>query len=1136
MRKFILIALLIMPSVILGAESQFYFVGKTVVSNDPAPNARHVYLRWDVVEGQLPADVVAFRLIRNGEKLLGEWRTNAVMDPAAIADLYRGADHQRRKLETITRLNELASDQGLAFSASQFSKTLYELIDPASDATYNPLWAFLGSRTDFNIARARYHGWIDTAPVADDGSNFAKYELLGVNASDVTVRLGYVEIDPTIQQQSIAASGFKQIRISDWRCDLPEGSKDQFTVMLDWNSPGAKVISDRVAAQSYISGFDLYRSTKNLAPVDNVAPVLDIAALAAAASNDSRGRPQIADLEKVNVPLIIDSGAPSTDPEWLEARQYHIERLGGEDQLPAIPRQNIPVEGKWLEARDQLMRAGLKPGDRRAYYLVPRDFTGNYGPTVATVVEVPLMTRPPAPWNLRAFADQTSSALNLGADALTFTWDEVNLDNYIKMYQGTRLFCNTVEARTSGVLEYVPIGGSCATTPHNAIRLDVRDYRIYRFENFDIAGRFKDSDGDGVEDSHETPDFDNNGRVDAFERSAGLQCDTNQQPAGSDPFNYLVYSSTGGSVALGRPSLIDPSAPAIARMRDTVPAGNKDTVYWYRIVSEATTPFPFGRLSFMSAPQRGLFPDRTPPPEPIVEVTKPGDNILGCEVIGDPDAPWSFDENVSDPKDTFSLSCSAGAYRAADVAKAAKSGEGACPQIVSDCGAAQPVFIQFPASDRTGGKACTQPVPDGISFCESGGVRVQPAYEQFDAEAGDLVAGGARVTVRPPNNKTCIALYENIEGTATRIGSTCDIGGLSYIPRPGLFCGYAVATDENNNISTTVQFPCTITPSQPKAPSPPQILTLDVDNALARFTIRLPAEQVAMTLARLDHDGGSGDSTRVIESIPVIDNEAGESISGTISVEALQVTKDTFCLSVLAVGQDDGTGNASHSDWSSARCFTRTATGEDVPKYLPWPAVQGATEGDPLEAALVTNYHNYNPFLAFKLGESTDLVQDGTQLTDCFVQPPVPEPPIRQDNYPYHCFDDGHVRFQSFMESELRFILYRQRRVMGGVASNWVQVSPLIDYVHFDRQLLDLNLDSGLVTLWTLNDPYVKAALDVEDPTILDVWFVDQYPFQSSVDSANVQLYEWRYQAVYFDAEHRPVKWRVSDWFREGRL
>ena len=205
--------------VVLAAESQFYFVGKVVTSSDPVPGARHIYLRWDPVEVQLPADIVEIRLQRNGE-VVGTWPSNAVMTAAQIGALYRGGDHQRRKLETITRLNEIAGEQGQAFSPSAFADTLHQLINPALLDTYNPLWAFLGSRTDFTIARARHRAWIDTTPVTAENRSVVEYELLGANSGGATVRLGYLEIDPTTTQSVLGAQQLEQLRVSDMRLSL----------------------------------------------------------------------------------------------------------------------------------------------------------------------------------------------------------------------------------------------------------------------------------------------------------------------------------------------------------------------------------------------------------------------------------------------------------------------------------------------------------------------------------------------------------------------------------------------------------------------------------------------------------------------------------------------------------------------------------------------------------------------------------------------------------------------------------------------------------------------------------------------------------------------------------------------------
>ncbi|WP_405228087.1 hypothetical protein [Lentisalinibacter sediminis] len=1138
------------------AESQFYFLGRVVVNNAVQPARTEVYLRWNVLEGQLPPDVTAFRVVRNGVAIEPDFPALTVKSAPEIAGLYQEPGQSRRRLETITRLAELASDAGRPFSANQFAGELHALIDPASE-TFNPLWSMLGSRTDFNVARARNRAWIDTAPAGAGGGNLAGYELLAVNAAGATVKVGELEIDLTQVQQPLGATEFRQIRVTDYRCDLPESGKDHFTVMLDWASPGAAVVTDRVAAQAYIAGFDVYRTTDNLDPSVMDPPARDIAALAAGAGVDSRGRPQIPGLEKVNVSLIVDPGKRVADADWVAARD-RLREAGV--ALPDVPAEDVPVEPKWLEARDTLARAGVRPGDRRAYYLVPRDFTGNYGPTAATIVEVPYLTRPPAPWNVRTFPDRTSPDLTGGPETLALTWDEVNVDTYAAAYTGTRLFCNVVEATTTGLLEYAPLGGNCGAGRNNSVRLDVNRYRVYRFTDFDVAGRFRDSDGDGVEDKAEIPDLDGNKRYDLFERSLGTQCDGGQWP--EDAPNYLVWPANNSGAELSIPRQLNSNARPVVRLRDRVPAfverdsqgniitDNRDAVYWYRIASEATTPaVPVGRLSHLSSPQRGIFPDRDPPPPPVVDVTKPGEVPNGCRAETEANVPWSFEEDINseqtNEKDVqFTVSCADGSYSEAFVDE---FDDTACEGIRNVCGKATDVSVTFNGlTGTTGGVQCSVTLPDEIRFCQSGSVRIVPDLVdgQVAAEPGDLVPGGVTVTVNHPDDptsRTCIALFENMDGTATRVGSTCDPDGLiNYRPRGGQFCGYAIVSDENNNLSAVVHIPCTLSPSNPKPPAPPQILSFDVDDELARFTFRLPAEQVATALARLVYEPAGGESSRSVESIPVIGEEPGTSVSFNVAVDPRQGTKDRYCLSMLSVGREDGNGRARTSDWSAERCFTRTASGEDLPEYLPWPLVAGVPQGEPLAAALVTGFRQLQPFLALELAQSPALLPapNGIQdFPDCqmlrpgqanVTDPVVPE--IAERNFDtYQCLSGGLARSRQAIRESLKFILYRQSRVAGGVPSDWIQVSPLIDYVHFDREVIEVS--DRNISIWTLNDPYVEL-VDESDFTGagVAVWFVDRYPFRLSRDNAGAEPYEWRYQAVYFDENQAPVEWRVSDW------
>jgi len=1141
LRVGLLMLLVSVSAAVFGAENQFYFVAK----NDSLGVIQQgVFLRWDVVEGALPPSVTQLRLMRKGSAdagqwvQLGEWDANTVMPAEEIEKLYAGPDEQRLKLETITRLNELASDSGVAFSPSQFAGRIHGLINPANLAppgataeqqlwSYNSLWAYLGSKTDFNIARARYRAFYDASP----GTGIVEYELLGVNGAQ-TARLGFLRVDLNALLQPLPATQFEQILATDTRCDLPESAKDHFTVMLNWRSPGEGQQADRIAAQAYSSGFDLYRGTENLARGVTVPPARNIASLAASAASNSRGEPQIDGLEKVNVALIVDPGATTEEP-------------------------------KWMEARDLLGRAGLQPGDRRAYYLVPRDFTGGYGPTAATIVEVPELTRPPAPWNLRTFADETTPLAD-APGAYTIMWDPVMLQNYTKMYQGTRLFCNYADAEQTGILEYVAIGDSCETsTVRNAVRLDVDSYKVYRFTDFDVAGQFKDSDGDGVADRREL-DLNADGEIDPAERAQGMHCNADVQPNGAP--NYLVDLNNGAELLY--PDFDAAGTIQSMRFRDRVPADQKDTVFWYRVAAEVTsaadakdvpgTPTPpppdadTVRLSFLSAPQRGLFPDRTPPPEPIVEVTTP-EVEEGCEVEFDANGGPSFNESVTEKGGLFELNCTYtqnGQQVTEVISNLTRGGVSnldgpACQEVTQKCGATQQSVsateteIVFPASSTLNGKECRATLPNDAGICVTGAINVVPAEVEVprDVVTGEIVPDGPMYTIKPPNDKTCIAFYENMDGSATRLGSTCDKNGISFQPLGRNFCGYAVATDQNNNISTTVQFPCTLSPVSSKAPSPPQVLTISVDNDYARITFRVPAEQIAMAIGRLIHEVGGGRSS-ALESIPVIDNQSGEAVSFAFDVEPLQGERDTFCVSMLSVGREDGRGNASRSDWSTERCYTRTALGEDNPVYMPWPLVEAPPQGEPLVGEYVDDFRTLVPFIGLNMIQRGSLARD-----DCTIlapgqvtqNDPLPDPDTLTDFDSYTCGETGYNRFQSAMGSELGFILYRQSRIAGapGTTSEWNQVAPFIDYIHFDRSVLPFG--DRLFPIWTLNDPYFEIILKPAGSApkfysfnSVQVRFIDRYPFAAT---SGGQPNEWRYQAVYFDADHRPVKWRVSDWF-----
>lgn len=1100
-KTILLISLLLtlsIPVYSMASDKQFYFVARQAPSGSITQEGQSqqvVYLRWDVVEGDLPSDVVGLRLLRNNVPLHADFPVNEVMSESSINTLYQGVAQKRRKFETVTRLNELAAAKGDAFSAANFASYLRDLINPANSNTYNAFWAYFASRSDFNIARARYRGWIDSSA----GTGLIEYKLLAVNAVGSTATLGITRVQVGVATTLLGATNLRQVLYSDSRCDMPENAKDHFTVALNWNSPGDdgsnSISSDRVAAQFYITGFDLYRSSHNVATSVTTAPTLDIASLASVSPTDKRGNPQLTGLEKINVSLIVDSGTTTDEP-------------------------------KWQETQDLLKRAGLKPGDRRAYYLVPRDFTGNYGPTIATMVEVPLMTRPPAPWNIRSFADETTSAINQNLpDALTLSWDQVNLDNYVRMNQDYQRYCNLLEARQTGLLKFVGKDQSCELDLQSTVRLDVVGYRIYRFTDFDVAGLFKDSDGDGV--------------ADTVERVEGFQCNPEKQPAAAK--NYLAPDTEIQLITINGLLSTDPQ---IVRLRDQVPAAQKDTVYWYRVASVAGS-LEQPRLSFLSAPQRGLFPDRTPPPEPLVEVLRPGKTPTGCRLISDSSSDiWRFKEQLSpnEKPANFVLNCNGNSTYSITGQDIANASSVRCQAIRSDsnCDQKSELSLSFPASELTGGKVCDVNIPNDISFCDQGDVRMVPNYEDaiVNVQTGDLVPGTVTINVVPPNNKTCVALYETIDGISTRVSSSCSPEGLSYQPGEGMFCGYAVTSDQNNNISAVRYLPCTLATTGSKLPGPPHILSFSVDDTHANFSFRLPLEQIVVTMARIAHDIGDGLIKTDVLAIPTINYQAGQVTSHTIPVDALTKPKDNFCLELKALAANSDSGQPSSSSWSLKRCYTRLESGdEDLPQYMPWPAVESPVKGKSISAKLIKDYRKVPMFLMLELANNVSVNGECEHILPNQIPGQLPDPlkPASETNKfdDLECTDIGVTSVRAALASKLNFILYRQKRVAGGERGKWIQVSPLIEFAHFDdipsrpRE----NKNSSSIE-WRLNDPFVKFFYD-DILNQINFIYLDRYPFTTATDMFAPVPYEFRYQAVYFDSLHKPVRWSQSDWVRE---
>lgn len=1049
-----------------------------------------VYLRWDVIEGDLPADMARIELLRNGELLLDQ-PVDAVMSAAEIAALYQGPAQARRLQETITLLREaVAQAGGGSFSAGAFGPVIQSRLNPYGSAE-DRVWASQSSRYDFNIARARYRAFLD-----NPGAGTFSYELRGVSIGGQRQRLGLVNVDTRVATVLQGSAGFSQFREDQLRCDLPEAARDHHVVSLTWRAASINP-TDAFSANLYLAGFDLYRSTTNVAPDLTVSDLRrDLAAEAATAGFDARGNPELSGLQRVNDVPINDPGDAAGRPKWLET----------------------PAE---------LARAGVLPGDRRAYYLVARDFTGNYGPTEVAIVEVPDLTRPPAPWSIRPFVDQTGSTQRAGEN-LTLRWEGVNLDNYLTSFSSTRRACNLPEARATGLLEFVGPDEDCATDLRRQVRLDVAGYAIYRFADFSSAEQFRDSDGDGVDDFIERPE--------------GMQCDAGRQPVAAT--SNLVWPAKVQELTLD-------SGRQVVRFIDEVPASDKARVYWYRVASFT----PSGRFSHLSAPVRGLFPDRNLPEAPRVDVTRPGGNAQGCRAtVTRKDGPWNFDIAFKDNGNSFELSCGKTLVRSETLGTLASS----CQQIAAEC-AGETVVFSYPPVSATGGVACEAEVPPDLPFCTSGEVIIEPKLERVAVETGDVTAGPVEISVFAPSPENCVSLFQEIDGEHARVATSCGTDNLSAVFEvpAGYFCGYAVSQDANNNVSVAQATPCVLVTGELSPPGMPQLLDFDVASNSAELRLRLPVEPLAAVLVRMEHEPADGAPVSDVFSLPVAGFGGGDPVNHVRTVAELTGEADRWCVSLRSVGVHGMEQRSRVSDWTPRRCVSRSNLAEVPPAYLPWPSVAGPVKQAPLTANVTLLSLLYlsaidrstyevqvpqseavralggddaltvigsQPLYAIELGRVSGLSQDCLyDRSNISGYPPLPT---------MLCNTAGRLRVEAVTASAAGFLVYRQTRGVDGTLGDWLQVSPLIDFAYWE----EIEPDEKIGANMRLSDPFLKLVpVGPSQPDNWRILFFDRYPQMSGLGVVFGETRGYRYQLVYFDERQRPVAWRQSAWLgQEG--
>lgn len=1083
------------------AAGQLYFIGKhgpIGASSVTGQNSQGVYLRWDVLEGELPSDLERFRLTRssvgNDEQIIGEWPATGIMSESEIYQMFNQPSQQQRLLEIVTTLkevslSELANEQLNRDNASDFEVNQYapHLIQRLQGDVF---WSLLAARQNFNIARIMRRAYLDSNVQTNA---IYDYTLYAINDTQSSI-LGKTQVNTG---QSYALLPVRQLRQLPFasQCD---STQDHYTVALDWLAPGSNV-TDQAANNIQLAGYEVYRSLTDLG---QDIPDRDLAAEAASLSHNARGKLQFSGLERVSPQLIMLDGTTSENDEGSANAEY-------------------------IEAKQQLISAGLNPGDRRAYYVVGRDFAGHYGPTEKVNVTIPYMLPPEAPWQLE------SRYLSEQERGIALNWDRVNLDNFQLNNPGYTLCSDQI---TNGVISYTANGSDneltnaeACDTPLTAL-INVDSYQVYRFETFVEARDFKDSDGDGVSDQEEY--------------SEGTQCNALSQPSGSR--SYRVDNNTFRAIDAARERI---------EFRDQSNELEVGKSYWYRIASKTSD----GRFSLPTPPIRVLLPDLSGPASPSVSVERyTTGNCCTLEAIDVSAQLWELQDNVGGKQ--FSIEEAGQESPAISPTQFGNWASSLCRDEQSQInsywgtrpqGSPSRILNYGEVSDTSDPDKkntldqlyCKADIPNELDLCKSGTWAFQSSSCDVleRVNPGEVTEGPLRVTINAGDENSCVEYYETINGQEALLESSCGTdtpGQLVFEVEGGLLCGSVIARDDSNNASAPVSLPCNVIAND-NVPSPPQLLTLDAYDDRLDFSWRTPIQPTSVTLVEIRSDVDTSSVTESDYQLLTFPNEGLESgrvFDESSTIHTLLNNRDQWCIRALAVGPQISGQTPRFSEWSSSLCKTRRANIAQEVSYIPWPKIPALEQGRPLSLRLAKDYVDDRqgqavdrlPILVY-LGAKANLFSGADPLCHYLTEQGETEPDFSNLFFTdFYCSPAG----KSVIEFDVPtpFLLYRQGRTPDGERGPWVQVSalePKIDWALYG--LGKLEKETGGFAYQLSDEHFVMYREDSSQAATESQWHLayrDYYPY--------INGYDYRYQLVMFNQRHAISSWRMSDWITAG--
>lgn len=935
------------------AERQFYFMGKYErlgsLSSD-AKEHKGVYLRWDIIEGTLPKEIKLIELIRvsnDGNKTLLNVEANASMPSTDIAQMYQEQGSQRRLFEIV---NSISRNTNVNCTGANISN----IGDKVRSCLQDNYWSFLASRVDFNVARARYRAYLDLDVSPEMGK--VHYVLLAKDGENTLV-LGdtFVELK---EKSILPAEQFRQIISS--QCNDGRYGLDDYRMALKWKNGGDR--TDSFINNLMVSGYDLYYSTKTVEALGSNFSKMDIAHEASKLPHNAKGEVDLSslNLKKANDTLIT---------------------LGAEGNKPT-----------YVERMKTLKERGFKPGEQRYYFLVPRDFTGNYGPTVSFIVTIPDLLPPPMPFNPRAVEE---------AGKTTLMWEEITPSSYANHYEDVMKPCATPILNNTNRIQFVELDESCQEGKGLMVNFNVKKYYVYRFESIKEAASFSDSDLDGYSDVNES--------------AKGTQCNANRHDPLDQDLNHLVAT-------------IDAQSSKVVRFHDKDVHESK--VYWYRIASATDNNV----SSPLTAPIRAFVPHREVLDAPKFSVKSLG---FAVKVVKNGELPSMVavdntivaEDNTTEKlitavsieykNEQYNFVKNSNFFNITDDFKRNIKFDAMTDHLTM-------VFYSDDSVIKRYGFEVKDLFTTSPNYAEDKenivSYSIKSAHDRLVLEnkVSTLVDGGMVenhcVTITYDDDyyealtqrKGCIETTVRIGLNRYRKSTNCSPSKEQDIcteqARRGDLLSYRMIESLPSGITSQPTFLNVILMDADKVPNKPTLVSLNVspeDNkATVRFSPQL--ENVKGTMLYLYKEGDANNTYTKI--IPHIGNKKVEIKKVSIDSLVGVAENTTWCLKAKTIGL-----NEKVSDWSAVLCQDMVAEDALPERNLAWPVIQDKTE------------KRANLPIAFSRGH-IEIILNGEDLGKG-----VP------------CGD-----FKNKLNQMGSFVVYRQR-VDGEDSSNFVQVSPLID-------------------------------------------------------------------------------------------